>query len=68
VHADEKLSAFVKLDRQVLTVMFYLASIHADSCRFMSIKADDVSQTESAFRYKEFRFADSANNLDCAVS
>jgi hypothetical protein len=31
VHADEKLSAFVELERQVLTVMFYLASIQADS-------------------------------------
>jgi hypothetical protein len=33
VYADEKLSAFVELERQVLTVTFYLASIHADSCR-----------------------------------
>ena len=33
VRADEKLSAFVELERQVLTVTFYLASIHADSCR-----------------------------------
>jgi hypothetical protein len=32
VHADEKLSAFVELERQVLTVTFYLASTHADSC------------------------------------
>jgi hypothetical protein len=32
VHADEKLSAFVELERQVLTVTFYLASIHADPC------------------------------------
>ena len=31
VHADEKLSAFVELKRQVLTVTFYLESIHADS-------------------------------------
>jgi len=31
VHADEKLSAFVELERQVLTVTFYLASIQADS-------------------------------------
>jgi hypothetical protein len=30
VHADELLSAFVELERQVLTVTFYLASIHAD--------------------------------------
>jgi hypothetical protein len=29
VHADEKLSAFVELERQVLTVTFHLASIHA---------------------------------------
>jgi hypothetical protein len=28
VHADEKLSAFVELERQVLTVMFYLESIN----------------------------------------
>jgi hypothetical protein len=27
VHADEKLSAFVELERQVLTVTFYLASV-----------------------------------------
>jgi hypothetical protein len=27
VHADEKLTAFVELERQVLTVTFYLASI-----------------------------------------
>ncbi len=34
VHADEKLSAFVELERQVLTVTFYLASIHAGGqCR-----------------------------------
>ena len=33
VHADEKLSAFVELERQVLTVTFYLTSIHGDSCR-----------------------------------
>ena len=33
VHADEKLRAFVELERQVLTVTFYLASIHGDSCR-----------------------------------
>ncbi len=33
VRADEKLSAFVELERQVLTVTFYLESIHADSCR-----------------------------------
>ena len=29
VHADEKLSAFVELERQVLTVTFYLESIQA---------------------------------------
>ena len=29
VHADEKLSAFVELEREVLTVTFYLESIHA---------------------------------------
>jgi hypothetical protein len=29
VRADEKLSAFVKLERQVLTVTFYLQSIQA---------------------------------------
>jgi hypothetical protein len=28
--ADEQLSAFVELERQVLTVAFYLASIHAE--------------------------------------
>jgi hypothetical protein len=33
VHADDKLSAFVELERQVLTVTFYLASIQDDSCR-----------------------------------
>jgi hypothetical protein len=33
VRADEKLSAFVELERQVLTVTFYLESIHADSYR-----------------------------------
>ena len=29
VHADEKLSAFVELERQVLTVSFYLESIRS---------------------------------------
>lgn len=29
VHADEILSAFVELERQLLTVTFYLESIHA---------------------------------------
>jgi hypothetical protein len=33
VHVDEKLSAFVELERQVLTVTFYLESIQADSCK-----------------------------------
>ena len=28
VHADEKLSAFVELERQVLTVTFYLESTY----------------------------------------
>ena len=32
VRTDEKLSAFVELERQVLTVTFYLAAIDADSC------------------------------------
>jgi hypothetical protein len=31
LRADEKLSAFVELERQVLTVTFYLESIHGDS-------------------------------------
>jgi len=31
VRAEEKLTAFVELERQVLTVTFYLASIQADS-------------------------------------
>jgi hypothetical protein len=30
VHGDEKLSAFLELERQVLTVTFYLESIRAD--------------------------------------
>jgi hypothetical protein len=33
VQADEKLSAFVEPERQVLTVTFYLESIYADSFR-----------------------------------
>ena len=33
VRADEKLTAFVELERQALTVTFYLESIHADSRR-----------------------------------
>jgi hypothetical protein len=32
VHSDEKLSAFVELERQVLTDTFYLESIHAGPC------------------------------------
>ena len=32
VRADDKLRAFVELERQVLTVTFYLESIHDDSC------------------------------------
>jgi hypothetical protein len=31
VNADEKLTAFLELERQVLTVTFYLACIHADT-------------------------------------
>ena len=31
VHADEKLSAFVELERQVLTVTFYLECIQEHS-------------------------------------
>jgi hypothetical protein len=30
VRSDEKLSAFVELEREVLTLTFYLESIHAD--------------------------------------
>jgi hypothetical protein len=33
VRADELLTAFVELERQVLTVTFYLESINPDSCR-----------------------------------
>ena len=33
VRADEQLTAFVELEREVLTVTFYLESIHVDSCR-----------------------------------
>jgi hypothetical protein len=33
VRADDKLSAFVQVERQVLTVTFYLESIHDNSCR-----------------------------------
>ena len=33
VHADEKLSAYVGLERQVVTVTFYLESIHGDPSR-----------------------------------
>jgi hypothetical protein len=33
VRADEKLAAFIELERQVLTVTFYLESIRDDSCR-----------------------------------
>jgi hypothetical protein len=32
VRADEKLSAFVELEREVLTVTFYLEAIQGDSC------------------------------------
>jgi hypothetical protein len=32
VHADDKLTAFVELERQALTVTFYLESIHVDPC------------------------------------
>jgi hypothetical protein len=34
VRAEEKLTAFVELEREVLTTTFYLASIHGDSCNF----------------------------------
>jgi hypothetical protein len=33
VRADDILTAFVELERQVLTVTFYLESIQDDSCR-----------------------------------
>ncbi len=42
VQADEKLSAFVELERQALTVTFYLESIQADSCR--SCVPDETTQ------------------------
>jgi hypothetical protein len=35
VHADEKLSAFVELERQALTVTFYPESIHGDALYIM---------------------------------
>jgi hypothetical protein len=33
VRADEKLTAFVELEREVLTMTFYLAPIHPDAYR-----------------------------------
>jgi len=33
VNADEKLSAFLELERQVLTVTCYLESVNANSCQ-----------------------------------
>jgi hypothetical protein len=47
VHSDEKLSAFVELERQVLTVTFYLESIQhslgnrraAEFCRRCSLES-----------------------------
>ena len=33
VHSDEILTAFVELERQALTVTFYLESIRTDPCR-----------------------------------
>ena len=33
VHADDKLTAFIELEHEVLTVTFYLESIHGDSRR-----------------------------------
>ena len=33
IDADEKLTAFLELERQVLTVTFYLESIHSDLCQ-----------------------------------
>jgi hypothetical protein len=35
VHADEKLTAFVELEREVLTVTFYLESIPFDDANRM---------------------------------
>ena len=32
VHANERLSAFVELERQVLTVTFYFESVDANAC------------------------------------
>ena len=46
MHADEKLSAFVELERQVLTVTFYLESIRADSCRFVPV-TNDVNRNQT---------------------
>ena len=45
MHADEKLSAFVELERQVLTVTFYLESIHF---RFVQM-TNDASGLDSIF-------------------
>jgi hypothetical protein len=46
VHADEKLSAFVELERQVLTVTFYLASVHASD--FVPVLRNTTRRTPSA--------------------
>jgi len=39
IDADEKLTAFLELERQVLTVTFYLESIHSDLCQWPMTRA-----------------------------
>jgi hypothetical protein len=52
VHADDKLSAFIELEREVLTVTFYLESIHADSCREIRV-LDSTGNVERTIAFNE---------------
>jgi hypothetical protein len=56
VRSDEILSAFVELERQVLTVTFYLESMQSITHR-----------AAHGFRSGEVRIFDSTGNLECVI-
>ena len=49
VHADEKLSAFVELERQALTVTFYFESIRADD-QMTRARGESIPVTDGSRR------------------
>jgi hypothetical protein len=72
VRADEKLSAFVELERQVLTVTFYLESISPSGVVGSQLpsskdQAIDYAQNRACFRSGGIHILDSTGKLERTI-